>query len=144
MKRIAWFFSMVCLVTALSAQPRGQRPAPDPADRAQRIAAHLTSQLQLNNQQAKKVEESFLTHFQEKEKLATNGQRPDPEAMKALREKQDEKLKSILSKDQYAKYIQLREDRMAQRGGKHGKGGEQGGPHPGPDGHRGKGGPDRS
>lgn len=91
-----------------------------PEQRADQMAQRLTAQLGLSTDQTAKVREIALAQAQEgqalRSKYATAGSReglgPD---LKALRDKYDTQLKSVLTPDQYAKYDQQRDDRMDKR-----------------------------
>jgi protein CpxP len=91
-----------------------------PEQHADQRAKRLTQQLGLSADQTAKVREIALAQHQEMQTLrgkyaATDTRKGAGQERKAVREKYDAQLKAALSADQYAKYDQMRDDRMEKR-----------------------------
>lgn len=90
---------LVSSAACMAQDQKRQRP-----DRSQRMEQMVT-ELGLNETQAKQFKEAM-----EEMRPAKNnsGERPSREAMEANRKKMDEKIKSILTEEQYKKYQSMR------------------------------------
>jgi Spy/CpxP family protein refolding chaperone len=106
----------------------------DPAAFVDRQMEELKESLELSDDQEKQVREiitaGFETMRQAREEMQDGG--GDREAMRekmqAMREEQTQKIKAVLSEEQFAKYEQIqaeRRERMRQGGGFGGQGGPQ-------------------
>ncbi len=110
MKKQIFSLAIALLIssTACMAQDqKRQRP-----NRSQRMEQMIT-ELGLNETQAKQFKEAM-----EEMRPAKNnsGERPSREKMEAQRKKMDEKMKSILTEEQYKKYQSMRPQRHQRRG----------------------------
>jgi len=121
---------------ALSAAPslaqgrgaRGQGTPPSPEQRA-KARAEMLETLDLSADQKTQVTAVFTALDTERKTLFDAAREGgDREAMKAMRDKvkglqdsADGQLKSILSEDQYAKYVELRASRQGARGDRPGQ-----------------------
>ncbi|HJA96513.1 MAG TPA: DUF4890 domain-containing protein [Candidatus Alistipes faecavium] len=105
-------FCMFCVTGVLAQEPTtpATPPTPPTAEQmAQRQTERMTQQLKLSDDQARKVYDINLK--QAKEMQAVH------QKMKSMREERAEKMKSILSTDQFVQWAQMqRPDRM---GGMH-------------------------
>jgi Spy/CpxP family protein refolding chaperone len=79
-----------------------------PEQRAEKHAAHLQEALQLTDDQKKALYELNLVSG--KEMKASRGQ--NKEEAQALRKNKEERMKAILSADQFAKYQAMKAERM--------------------------------
>jgi Spy/CpxP family protein refolding chaperone len=92
----------------------------DPADRAERQTAKMTEQLGLNADQAAKVKA-----INEKFAKQANAEREKNRASReALRTEQDKELGKVLTKDQAAKWEQLKAERQDKKGEQGKRGGK--------------------
>jgi len=80
-----------------------------PEDRATKQAQRMTETLQLNADQKQKVYDLSLETAKQMQELRSSG---DHDAMKDVKEKNDTKMKGILTADQYTKYQEMRAERM--------------------------------
>lgn len=102
MKKQIFSLAVVLLLNSaacMAQDKKGQRP-----DRSQRMEQMVT-ELGLNETQAKQFKEAMEEMRPANNK---NGQRPSREEMEAKRKKSDEKIKSILTEEQYKKYQSMR------------------------------------
>lgn len=121
MKKIMFLaFAMVAFIGSVMAQ--GNQGGDRGMSREQRMKMRmdrLNEQLTLTDEQKVKVEALFKE--QDDQRMKAREQQPvDRESMRAniekMRSEQDAKMKSILTEEQYAKYIEMNKN-MGQRGG---------------------------
>jgi periplasmic protein CpxP/Spy len=99
---------------------RMQDTARTPEQRAERQTQRLTQQLGLSPDQTAKVQPIALAESQEMQALrgkyaATITRKGAGQEMRAVQEKYDAQLKAVFTAEQYAKYQQLRDERMDKR-----------------------------
>jgi len=124
MKKIGITLMSLLLVAFVGiAQPRGQRDY-DPEQVAKRQTEQLKDTLGLTEEQEQKVYELNLETGQKMSALRDEIQGSDTgairEKMGEIREEQNEKMKEILTDEQwkkYEKYLEERRSRWQQRGG---------------------------
>ncbi|GAA4370236.1 hypothetical protein GCM10023185_44600 [Hymenobacter saemangeumensis] len=96
-----------------------------PEQKADHRAAKMAKELGLSPDQEARIEQILLARQQEmkalKEKTAGNGRAAHTEK-KALRERYDAKFKDVLTAEQYAKFLQLRDEHKDDDGPGHGHG----------------------
>ena len=123
MKRIVMFLIAVFAGTTLiSAQPGQERRPVDPEEMAKRQTEQLKEQLSLNKDQEKQVYELNLETSKQMRALrdqtrnSGGGFEGMREKMGEIREKQNTKMKEILTESQWGKYQKYLEERRQQRG----------------------------
>ncbi|TGE18330.1 hypothetical protein [Hymenobacter elongatus] len=97
--------------------------AKTPEQQADRFAQHLTQKLALSADQTQRVRQIRLAQQQQeqalKDKYTASPKTPAKrQEMKSLKDQFEAQLQQVLTTDQVAKYVQLRDDKIA----KHGKG----------------------
>ncbi len=106
----------------------------DPKEMIARQMDQMKEQLDLSRDQQKQLqkimEEGFENMRKMRQESRSNGDREGMrEHMRQMREEQDQKIKAILSEEQWGKYQQIREEmRSRRRGGPGGTDGGQGRP----------------
>jgi hypothetical protein len=117
MKKIGTTLILLSLITAMSmAQPRDF----DPEQFAKSQTAQLKEELDLNDDQEKKVYEVNLesikkmSELREKMRDGGGGFEGMREKMMEIREEQNKKMKEILTEDQWTKYEKYLEERRSQ------------------------------
>ncbi|RAJ08929.1 hypothetical protein LX64_01584 [Chitinophaga skermanii] len=125
-KIIVLLFACVLASAASYAQqgPGGQSRTPE--ERAKMTVEWMTKELSLNADQATKVTGIQTDYFKAMEKMRSEG-RPDREAFKKMNDERDEKLKGVLTEDQFKKYTEKQEEMRKNRGGRGPGGGGPGG-----------------
>jgi len=122
--RIALFAAALLFASALKAQqPPPRNGPPPPEERLKRTTEHLEKELALKPAQKQKLEAAYKDFFASMEKLRGDGPPPPPppppagkkEDVDKLVATRDNKLKSILTADQFKKYQQIEKD-MRMRG----------------------------
>ena len=123
MKSIVMFLIAVFAgTTFLLAQPGQDRRSIDPEAMARRQTEQLKELLDLNKDQEKKVYDLNLETskqmraLREKNRSSGGGFEGMREKMGEIREKQETKMKEILSETQWEKYQKYLEERRQQRG----------------------------
>lgn len=91
------------------AQDGGGRMNMTPEERATKQAQRMTQALQLTADQKQQVYDLALQTAKQMEAARSSG---DRSAMKAMRDQNDAKMKSILTADQYTKFEQIKAERM--------------------------------
>ena len=116
MKKIGFTLMLFSLVSAMSmAQPRDF----DPEQFAKRQTAQLKEELDLNDDQEKKVYEVNLesikkmSELREKMRSGGGGIEGMREKMMEIREEQNKKMKEILTAEQWTKYEKYQEERLS-------------------------------
>ena len=121
-------FTLALLLVAgftLQAQPGGGGRNMDPAERAEQQTAQMTEQLALSEAQAGKVKEinlKYANKMKEARDQAAGDWSAMRETMTALRGEQDKELQTVLTKDQWTKWAEFREQQRANRGEGMGRG----------------------
>ena len=122
--------STLLLATALLCTTANAQDAPrekrNPADRAEQRTEQMTKELALDADQAAKVEAMNKRYAEEMRALEpTEAERQEKrEKMKDIQTRRDEELKTVLTEEQYAKMMELRQQRTDER--KEHKGGRKG------------------
>ncbi|MGN6510557.1 MAG: hypothetical protein ACTHLD_13935 [Chitinophaga sp.] len=121
-------FMLAVNVAAFAQQGGGNGQRRTPEERAKMTVERLTKQLQLNNDQAVKlgtVYTEFYKDMQKKrEEAQAGGNRMDREAFQKMGNERDEKVKTVLTEEQFKKYKEQMEA-MRQRGSRGGGGGNR-------------------
>ena len=121
-------FVLALNISAFAQQGGGQRRSVE--ERVKMTIERLTTELQLTKEQQVKLDTVFTSSFKAMQKMRedaqASGNRPDRAAFEKLNTERNEKVKSILSEEQYKKY-EASQQAMRQRGGNRGGGGARGG-----------------
>ncbi len=118
MKKIIVFAVFMLLLCQISfAQTAATREPKTAEERAEMVTARLTKALSLNEDQATKVKAIHLERFQKVEALKAKFKEADDKVAargeaKSAVEEADQKMKEVLTADQFAKYEQQKQDRM--------------------------------
>ena len=95
-------------------------------ERVKATLERLTTELQLNKDQVTKLDTVFTKSYKDMQKMREEAQagggRMDREAFQKMNAERDEKVKAILTEEQFKKYKEQMEA-MRQRGGNRGGGG---------------------
>ena len=105
---------------ALQAQPGGGGRNMNPEQRAQEQTALMTEKLTLSEAQTAKVGEinlKYANKMKEARDAADGDWSTMRETMGAIRAEQDKELQTVLTKDQWTKWSEYREEMRANRGG---------------------------
>ncbi|WP_119079429.1 hypothetical protein [Chitinophaga alhagiae] len=115
-------FGLAVTFSAQAQQGGGQRRSVE--ERVKMTVDRMKETLQINQDQATKLEAVFTKSFKDMEKARedarSSGNRMDREAFTKFSKERDEKVKSILTEEQYKKYEAAekeRRQRMGNRGG---------------------------
>ncbi|HEY8388368.1 MAG TPA: hypothetical protein VIK74_07175 [Parasegetibacter sp.] len=119
MKMRNLLFTVLFFLAAFSvnAQPPGGGQNRTPEERAKMTIERMTPELKLNKEQQEKMTAIYADYYKEMSKMREGlpqGERPSPEKMEKITAGRDEKVKTVLSEDQFKK---LKEMEAAMRGG---------------------------
>ncbi len=116
---------MAALVIAAAGSAFAQRPdmkKMDPKERAEKMSQRLKSDLSLDEDQYAQVlalNTANAEKLEEKKEAKKEEMKENREAMKLEREEYNANLKEILTKDQYIKFLEMRNDRKGEGRRKH-------------------------
>lgn len=117
-------FVLALNISAFAQQGGGQRRTVE--ERVKMTIERLTTDLQLTKEQQVKLDTVFTSSFKAMQKMRedaqASGNRPDRAAFEKINTERNEKVKGILSEEQYKKY-EASQEAMRQRGGNRGGGG---------------------
>lgn len=117
-------FLLAMNISVFAQQGGGQRRSVE--ERVKATIERLTTELSLNKDQQTKLDSVFTNSYKQMEKMRADaqasGNRPDREAFQKMGTERDEKVKAILTEDQFKKYKEAQE-KMRQNGGNRGGGG---------------------
>ncbi len=128
-------FTLFVAGTAMAQGQRGQRTPQTIEQRLKRWNDNIFSKLDLKNDQQSKVEKIFTEYFGKQDSLRNSGERPSWDDVQKLVAERDEKVKTVLSEEQFKKYQEMVEQQMQQMRQRRG-GGQGGGPGGGSGGNR--------
>lgn len=116
-------FLLAMNISVFAQQGGGQRRSVE--ERVKATIERLTTELSLNKDQQTKLDSVFTSSYKQMEKMRADaqasGNRPDREAFQKMSTERDEKVKGILTEDQFKKYKEAQE-KMRQNGGNRGRG----------------------
>lgn len=116
MKKLIMMLALCIGVQAVSlAQPqdrKGSHRSMTPEQRAEKQTAHMQQALQLTDAQKKAVYELNLQSAKEMQAKRKDHKAAGKEQFKEMHQQKEERLKSILSADQFAKYQSMKAERM--------------------------------
>lgn len=124
MLMLAFLLAVNISVFAQQGGQGGQRRTVE--ERVKATIERLTTELSLNKDQQTKLDSVFTNSYKAMEKMRADAQasgtRPDREVFQKFNTERDEKVKGILTEDQFKKYKEAQE-KMRQNGGNRGGGG---------------------
>jgi hypothetical protein len=124
MLMLAFLLAVNISVFAQQGGQGGQRRTVE--ERVKATIERLTTELSLNKDQQTKLDSVFTNSYKAMDKVRAeaqaSGNRPDREVFQKFSTERDEKVKGILTDDQFKKYKEAQE-KMRQNGGNRGGGG---------------------
>lgn len=101
-----------------NAQPQGGRGQFNPEEMVKRQTEQMVADLDLNKEQIPKVEAINKKYSEKTQQIFQNGdgdRSKNREKMESLRNEKNVELKTVLTKAQYTKFIELEEKRIEER-----------------------------
>ncbi|MDI3318481.1 hypothetical protein [Pinibacter soli] len=124
---LALVFTVLMAGAAVAQNGGGQRTPPTMEQRLKRTNDNIFSKLDLKNDQQSQMDKIYTEYFTKMDSIRNaGGERPSREVMQKMGADRDDKVKAVLSADQFKKYSDLMEEQrqqMRQRGGGQGQGG---------------------
>lgn len=117
--------AIICSMVACNQKTQQEKNAPA-NQQVSKMSADLSEKLSLTDEQSKIVKFLFTNHFNEMEKIIKKGN-ASKEDMDSLKKTFESKMDSVLSDDQYDKFISYMETIRPQGNAQHGEN-HQGGP----------------
>jgi len=134
-------FMLAATLTVNAQQGRGgQQPmSRTPEDRVKAFSERVIPELKVNDDQKKQLETIYLDFYKTQEKMfaemRNGGERPDRTVMEKMNNERDEKVKKVLSEEQFKKLKEIEASQRQRMGGGQGqrpgngqRPGRQGGP----------------
>lgn len=116
MKKITVLLTALTLMlfanVAVQAQPPGGGGPPSAEEMVEKLMTDLSKEITLTDAEKSSLEEIFTDFHTEMEKMHKSGSRPDRSAMEKLESERDEKVKEVLSEENYEAYAKFMEDFM--------------------------------
>lgn len=108
--------------TGVSAQ-QGGGPRKTAEERTKMTVEKLSKDLSLNKEQQTKLDTVYLDFYKKMDKMRESGERPDMQAFQKMGKDRDEKVKTILTGEQFKKYEEMQAAMRQRREGRGGGGG---------------------
>ncbi len=108
---------MISLSTYAQQGKGGEKPNPD--ERAKQMTERLATELELNEAQKKQVL-AINMEYAKKREAEMEARKAEMEARKKERQDQEAKIQAILTEDQKAKWVELKDERKEYRKGRPG------------------------
>jgi Spy/CpxP family protein refolding chaperone len=125
---LALVFTVLMAGAAVAQQGGGQRTPPTTEQRLKRWNDNVFSKLDLKNDQQSQMDKIFTESFAKMDSIRNaGGERPSREVMQKMNADRDDKVKAVLSADQFKKYQDLMQEQMQQMRQRGGGGGQGGG-----------------
>jgi len=103
---------MISLSTFAQQGKGGEKPNPE--ERAKQMTEKLASELELNEAQKKQVL-AINMEYAKKREAEMEAQKAEMEARKKERQEQEAKIQAVLTEDQKAKWVELKDERKEHR-----------------------------
>jgi Spy/CpxP family protein refolding chaperone len=121
---LALVFTVLMAGAAVAQQGGGQRTPPTTEQRLKRWNDNVFSKLDLKNDQQSQMDKIFTESFTKMDSIRNaGGERPSREVMQKMNAERDDKVKAVLSADQFKKYQDLMQEQMQQMRQRGGQGG---------------------
>ncbi|MEH0153800.1 hypothetical protein V6R21_06610 [Limibacter armeniacum] len=95
------------------AQTRGAMSTDQKVDK---VMENLSQQINLNEDQKASVKQIYTDMYNEAERLKTSGEQPTGETLEQLKSQTDDKLKEVLTEEQFNQYQQVKEEINPEQG----------------------------
>ena len=121
---LALLFTVLMAGAAVAQNGGGQRTPPTMEQRLKRWNDGVFSKLDLKNDQQSQMDKIFTEYFTKQDSIRNaGGERPSREVMQKMNAERDDKVKAVLSADQFKKYQDLMQEQMQQMRQRGGQGG---------------------
>jgi len=98
---------IVMLITTGALAQQGNRKPPTIEKRVANVITKIEKKIEINDSQKLVIEDAFTSFFEVAEKQHANGERPNKEIMENTEKERDQKIKQVLSEDQYESYLKI-------------------------------------
>lgn len=96
---------MLITVTAFAQQ--GNRQMPTIEKRLERVFSIIEKNIEITDSQRETIENAFTDFFTKTDNEMQSGQRPEKSVMESYEKERDNKIKEVLSEDQYKEYVKV-------------------------------------
>jgi hypothetical protein len=98
---------IVMLITTGAMAQQGNRERPTVEKRTQNVLTKIEKKIEIDESQKAIIEEAFNVFFTSADNEMNNKERPDKSVMDSLEKERDNKIKEVLSEDQYKSYLKI-------------------------------------
>jgi len=105
MKKLITIAFMLLTVTSFAQQ--GNRQMPTIEKRLEKVISLIEKEIEITDSQKETIENAFTDFFNKTDQEMQSGKRPEKSVMEAYEKERDDKIKEILSKEQYKEYIKV-------------------------------------
>ena len=111
---------IVMLLTTSAFAQQGNRERPSVEQRVMDVITKIEKKIEINDSQKATIEDAYTLFYTKEDKEMESGKRPEKSVMEGLEKERDNKIKVVLSQENYEKYLkiscQLRPQPQQQRG----------------------------
>ncbi|NOQ26743.1 MAG: hypothetical protein GQ564_15390 [Bacteroidales bacterium] len=97
----------VLLVTASAFAQQGNRKQPTTEDRLIHVISAIEKKIEITDSQKEVIEKAYTDFFTQAENERSKGQRPDKSVMDNYEKQRDNKIKKVLTQEQYEEYLKV-------------------------------------
>lgn len=97
----------VLLVTASAFAQQGNRKQPTTEDQLIHVISAIEKKIEITDSQKELIEKAFTDFFTQAENEKSKSERPDKSVMDKYEKQRDNKIKKVLTQEQYEKYLKV-------------------------------------
>ncbi len=105
MKNLMTIAIMLITITAFAQQ--GNRQMPTIEKRLERVLSLIEKNIEITETQKEAIEDAYTDFFTKTDQEMQSGKRPEKSVMEAYEKERDNKVKEVLSEEQYEKYLKI-------------------------------------
>ena len=109
---------IVMLLTTSAMAQQGSRERPSVEKRVTDVITKIEKKIEINDSQKATIEDAFTLFYTKADKQMESGKRPEKSVMEGLEKDRDNKIKQVLSEEQYETYLKLSSQLRPQQQGK--------------------------
>jgi len=104
-KVLATLFMIVIAINSIAQPEQGQRPSVE--ERTTKTLNIIEKQIEVDDSQKQVISDAFTSFFEKVDELVQPGQQPKKEIIEEQEKVRDDKIKGILTTEQYEDYLRL-------------------------------------
>jgi len=104
-KSLAVIIVMLLTTSAFAQQENRERPTVE--KRVANVIVKIEKKIEINESQKATIEEAFTMFYTKADNQMESGKRPEKSVMEGLEKERDNKIKVVLSQENYEKYLKI-------------------------------------